>query len=826
MTVFLRLGLRLLLALLALSVIAAGIGWFLISRSLPDYSGEVELGGLQAEVTVIRDANAIPHIRASSARDGWFALGAVHAQDRLWQMELSRRAAQGRLSAYFGDRTVGLDRLTKTLDIYGLSRKALDHQSTETREALEAYAEGVNAWIRYVNSEARGRGAPEFFLFPDPIPPWTPVDSIAIQKMMALNLSGAARHETRRGQFFLSLTPERVADILPDYPNEAEITLPRFSELFPGLHFPEPRPRVTRLTEAEGLIHGPAPIPEFGGASNAWAVDGTRTSTGKPLLANDPHLWLQAPSLWYLAGMEFPGADGQPTRLIGGTLPGLPALLIGHNGKVGWGLTTIGMDDQDIFIEKVNPDDPGQYRTPSGWAEFAERPIRIEVADRPALTETVRATRHGPVLSHGQFGADKITPDGHVAAMAWTGLREDDRTVSALFELMRSETIEDAVAAAAGVTAPAQNLTLADETGVGIVSAGAMPVRSLASRSRGRIPAPGWVAANDWRGFEPASEKVRELRPLQGAVANANNRVTDTEFPDHLTYEWGDPYRIQRLRKELSSRAFHSRDSFVALQNDTVSEMARSVLPLIARELWWGEAAGRPDQKNAALELLRNWTGEMNQHNPEPLIFYEWMRALTRRVALDELGPLYGEIQGLRPLFIERVFRDIDGAGIWCDVNKTPGRETCAEMADAALDDALAALTSRYGSEVDGWRWGLAHVAIHRHQPLGSLGPLGPLFNIEHETSGGDYTLMRGQSPGWGERPFENVHASGLRVVFDFGDLNRSVAMISTGQSGHPFSRWYDHLADPWAQGDVIPLSMDQEESRAGAVGVMRLVPR
>ncbi|MEM7239221.1 MAG: penicillin acylase family protein, partial [Pseudomonadota bacterium] len=373
MAIVLRLLLRLLIGLLAAAAVAASVVWYLISGSLPDYEGEAVLGGLDAPVTVIRDANAIPHIRADSEQDAWFSLGAVHAQDRLWQMELARRAAQGRLSAYFGTRTLSLDRLVKTLDIYGHASAALDHQTEKTRAILEAYSEGVNAWIRHVNADALGRGAPEFFVFTDGITPWVPTDSLAVLKMMALNLTGAARREIRRGQFQLNLDPERVADILPDYPAAAETTAPRFSELFPGAVFPV----AEAAAPPAGLPWQPAVQPELAGASNAWAVDGTRTSSGRALLASDPHLWLQAPSLWYLADIK-----GGDLAVIGGTIPGIPSVLIGHNGTVGWGLTTTGTDDQDIYVEQLNPQNPGQYKTPDGWAPFTERAIRIDPRDR------------------------------------------------------------------------------------------------------------------------------------------------------------------------------------------------------------------------------------------------------------------------------------------------------------------------------------------------------------------------------------------------------------------------------------------------------------
>ncbi len=819
MSVILRWLLRIFAVAVIGLAIAALLGWYLVSRSLPDYGAKLWLAGLDGEVRITRDANAVPHIRATTDRDAFFAMGLVHAQDRLWQMELNRRAARGALSSLFGARTVALDRLVKTLDLYGLASRSLQFQTPETQAALEAYAEGVNAWIRHVNAQALGRGAPELFLFDGGLAPWTPADSLAILKMMALRLSAGARNEVLRGKFLLNLPSAKVADILPDDPNPAMTAPARFSELFRGLRFAAAEP--VRNDPVMDLL-GPPVRSEMAGASNAWAVDGTRSSGGKPLLANDPHLWLAAPGVWYLMDVGGPGIAA-----IGGTLPGTPVVLVGRNRDLGWGITTTNVDDQDLYIEKVNPDDPGQYLTPEGWRAFDTRSIRIEVAGQPALSEIVRRTRHGPVLGGDQFGARAVTPEGHVAALRWTALEPEDRTMSAALHLMLATGIDDALSASEMALAPAQNIVLADRTGVAMVVAGAIPARKSESPSQGRIPSPGWLAENDWLGLRPAILNPRVIRPASGAVANANNRITDAPYPNHITFDWGYPYRIQRLEKELSGRAYHSREGFVALQNDAVSEMARSILPLIARDLWWRQEAGggEDDRRRQALEMLARWNGDMDRHIPEPLIFSEWMRMLTRRLAADELGPLLGDVEGPRPLFVERVFRDIGGAGSWCDVNKTPEIEGCPEMAALALDDALASLGREYGANIEGWRWGAAHVAVHKHTPLGFIGALAPFFNISNETSGGNFTLLRGQNTGRGPAPFRNVHAAGLRVVYDFADPDGSVMMASTGQSGHPFSRWYDHLAVLWARGDMIPISMNDEDAAAGAVGVMILRP-
>jgi penicillin amidase len=357
-----------------------------------------------------------------------------------------------------------------------------------------------------------------------------------------------------------------------------------------------------------------------------------------------------------------------------------------------------------------------------------------------------------------------------------------------------------------------------------MVVAGRIPLRRIDSPSRGRLPTPGWIAAGDWQGFAPPEANPRVMRPASGAVANTNNRTADAAFPLNLTHRWGDAYRIIRLDRALSEREFHTRDSAQALQSDAVSEMARAVLPLIARDLWWSGASPPADETAArrarALDMLGDWNGEMSAHTPEPLIFAEWMRRLTLRLAEDELGPLVAQIEGPRPLFVERVFKDIDGAAIWCDVNKTPKRETCADIAALALDDALGTLAEAYGAAPEGWRWGEAHRGLHRNEVLTRNPITRVIADIEHEMSGGDHTLLRAQSRGTGETPHAAIHGAGFRMVVDFADPNASGFIIATGQSGHPLSRHYDDMSETWQRGDLVRMSLDPEDAEAGALGV------
>lgn len=347
--------------ILLLVILAGGFLYYFVSRSLPDYNAEYRLPGLAGKVEIVRDTADVPHIFATSDEDAYFALGFAHAQDRLWQMNMLRRTAQGRLSEVFGTRTVKIDELMRRLDLYGLASQSVAAQDPGTARALDAYAAGVNAWIKLVNDEARGRGAPEFFLFDNAIAYWRPADSIAILKLMALQLSGAMESEVLRARLSL-LSRDWVRDLLPDVPGAGTAALPPYAMLFPTV-----RKSYAALQHDDDPLM-PVKRPVFAGASNAWAAAPQRSAAGGSLLANDPHLGFTAPTIWYLARLDL--ASG---GVIGGTIPGVPAILSGRNAHLGWGLTTAYLDDQDLHVEELNPADPERYRTPEGWKAFTTR---------------------------------------------------------------------------------------------------------------------------------------------------------------------------------------------------------------------------------------------------------------------------------------------------------------------------------------------------------------------------------------------------------------------------------------------------------------------
>ncbi len=334
---------------------------------------------------------------------------------------------------------------------------------------------------------------------------------------------------------------------------------------------------------------------------------------------------------------------------------------------------------------------------------------------------------------------------------------------------------------------------------------------------------------NRWQGTFTYADNPRFVNPEGGIVGNTNNKIVDEAFPRHVSFTWGDTARIQRWTRLMQEREVHSRESFVAAQLDTVSPVARTILPLIGKDLWFTGAAaaeGTPDRlRQRALGLLAEWDGDMNEHLPEPLIYAAWVRALQQRLIRDELGALADSLGQVEPLFLERVFRDVDGAARWCDVMQSGPVETCADIARMALDDALLDLSVRYGSNPESWRWGDAHQATHDHTVLGQTPFLKWVMNIRQSTSGGDDTLMRGRTSGTEADPFLNVHGAGYRGVYDFADPDSSVFITATGQSGHPLSRHYDDMSELWRRGEYVPMSLDPALARAAATGVTVLEP-
>ena len=818
MALLFRWLLRLVLVMIFMIVGTFGLAYYFASRSLPDYDAESVVRGLNAPVEIVRDNANVPHIFGESDADVYFALGFAHAQDRMWQMTMLRRTAQGRLSELFGERTLEIDKVIRRYDIYNLAVASVDDQDEPTTIALDAYAAGVNAWLAEVNAGARGRGTPEMWLFNHPVSPWQPADSLAILKLMALQLTSHLEREVLRARTSLMLPSARLADLLPDDPSTGVAALPEYAQLVPNL------PRYTpNMRLAYGSLN-PSKTPQLAGASNAWAASIDRSAAGATLLANDPHLGLTAPTIWYLARLEL-----QSGGIIGGTIPGMPVVLTGRSADLGWGLTSSYLDDQDVFLEELNPGNVTEYRTQNGWTPFRTRESIIRVKDASAVTVKLRWSVNGPVMPATQYDLGSITPAGHVTAIGWTALSDKDTSMSAGLAISRAYSVQDAIAAGENYIAPSQNLTLADRNQIAMKTIGAIPARDAAHQSKGRLPSYGYLPQNRWKGRQPYADNPEFINPQGGILGNTNNKISDKPFPNHVSFEWGDSQRINRWQRLMQSRAVHTRESFIEAQLDTVSYTARSLLPLIGADLWFTGAAAvdgtSERRRQQALELLAAWNGEMNEHLPEPLLYAAWLRHLQDRLIRDEMGPLTSEFTHPNPLFIERVFRDVDGASVWCDVLQSAPVETCTDIARLALDEGLIWIDENVGGTVASLRWGDLHQAAHDHPVLGTAPVLNWFVNIRQSTSGGDNTLQRGLTSGTGPNPFQNVHSAGYRGVYNFADPDSSVFVSATGQSGHPLSRYYDNLGELWRRGEYIPMSLDPDLARAAAVGVTQLIP-
>ena len=742
-----------LLGLLALAgVAAAGLFWL----SLPPPGMEVRVPGLAGPVAVSLDGDGIPRVAAGSHLDAAAALGFVHARDRMFQMELMRRAASGRLSEIAGGATLRLDR---TMRVLGLRRRAeadLPTLDADTRAMLDAYAAGVNAWIA-----ARGRlAAPEFI--PLGVPePWTAVDSLLWGKTMGLYLSGNWRSELARAAVRDRLPAARMKELWPpqdDTPRPDARALPGLATRLAAV--------ATRVVAA--VPDFPEPFTWPNSASNEWAVDGRGTTTGRPLLAGDPHLGFSLPAIWYLARIETPGG-----ALAGATAPGVPFLVIGHNGRIAWTFTTTGADTQDVFVETVLSD--GRYQTPNGPQPFVEHQERIQVRGAPDEPLVVRETRHGPVLS------DLDAPGGPVLAVAMANLLPGDSTAAGLLALNRASDVAGAGRASEMVTSPVQNLLAADRTAIAQFTTGRVPIRRAGD---GTVPVDGADGAHDWTGYAGGSALPRTVAPATGRLVNANERVAGPDFPVFMGAEWFGDWRARRIRQLLAMTAKQDAQSFAAMQVDAVSSFAVQILPALLATRPADAASGR------ALALLSRWDGDMRPDLPQPLIFNAWVRQFASAVLARAAVP--AAAAGGSADLVARALSP-GGAG-WCEGG-------CGPMLAETLQAATAGLAAAYGPTPDDWLWGRAHQAIFSHPLLGTLPVLGRLTTSAIMQPGDDTTVYRGSMRG---DAWASVHGAGYRGVYDLDDLDRSLFALTPGQSGNPFRRTASSLMARWRDGTSI----------------------
>ncbi|GAC1344225.1 MAG: penicillin acylase family protein [Acetobacteraceae bacterium] len=752
---WLRRALFAVVSLLAAAAAAvAGALWW----TLPPQTLRAHIPGLAAPVHITLDADGIPRIRAASDTDAAAALGFMHARDRMFEMELMRRAASGRLSELAGPLTLRLDRSNRALGLRARAEADLPGLDPATRALLDAYASGVNAWIA-----RRGRfAAPEFLLLGAP-EPWTPVDSLLWGKTMALYLSGNWRAKIAHASLAARLPPDIQRALWPDRadtprPDAALIPPTRLAHLVPD--FPDP-----------------FTLPAT--ASNEWAVDATHSTTGAPILAGDPHLAFGMPGIWYLARIDTPGHV-----LAGATAPGVPFLIIGHNGHLAWTFTTTGADTQDVFIE--TPLSATTYATPDGPCPFTIRTERIAVRGQPDDVLDIRETRHGPVFSDLD-----PTPGGPVAAIAMASLAPNDTAADGLAALNRAETVEQAGRAAALIVAPVQNLLAADHDRIAQFTTGRIPLRRAGD---GTVPVSGADGAHDWTGFATGTQLPHQIAPASGRLVNANERVAGPDFPVFMGQDWFGDWRARRIRTLLEARDRHDPAGFAAMQVDPVSAFAQQVLPTLLAT----QPADDPSRR--ALAALRVWDGAMRMEQPQPLLFNAWVRHIAAAV-IERSG--IGDAQ-------TGPAADLVGQALTPSGRPLCGGD-CAPLLAQTLAATTAELAATHGPAWDAIPWGRVHQAVFAHPLLGRLPLLGEHVTWRIPQPGDDTTVFRGSArppgwaPGWSLR-WDSIHGPGYRGVYDLANLDRSLFGMTPGQSGNPLLATASSLLQRWRDGTPLRL--------------------
>jgi penicillin amidase len=754
--------------LVAISLAAAGAISLAVvfQQTLPPQSGTFALPGLAAPVAVTFDSHGIPFIRAASDTDAAETLGYLHARDRLFQMDLMRRAASGTLSEIFGPIALDNDEEMRRL---GLRQSAIGDEtvlSPDARALLQAYANGVNAYIAQT-----GRfSAPEFVLLGRPAP-WTITDSLLWGKVLGLWLSGNFRVETAR----LALSKAQpLAKILALWPADPDFLPETTAALTPA-------DAEAARTALAGLAQFPAPFTQPAQASNEWAVAGSRTASGHPLLAGDPHLAFGFPSLWYLARIDTPDET-----LAGATAPGTPFLIIGHNKNIAWTFTNTGAAVQDVFIEHASKNGK-TYATPTGPQPFLVRTETIKIRGRPDLILKIQVTRHGPVIGK--------TPDGKsLLAVEMANLAPDDTDSDGLIALNHASSVADAASAVGQITSPVQNLLVADAAHIGFYTTGRVPIRKAGD---GTYPVDGADGAHDWLAIVTSEKLPRAIDPPSGELINANNPTIGPDFPVFLSRDTYGDWRARRIFQRLSEPGPETPQNFINLQLDTISVYAQTILPrLLALNL------PRNDSAASARALLQNWSGDMTMDRPQPLIFNAWMRAFVsevlRRNKIDEDdAPVTDdfEISLLGP-------QATPGAlAMWCKGDCTPALH-------AALETAVDQLTQSYGNDPSAWRWGAAHSALFAHPLLGYL-PLIGRFSRFAIPVPGDATTIDVAAPfptAHDENGYTAVHGPELRAVFDLSNLDSSLFVMAPGESGNLLSPHAGDFLQAWRDGDDITL--------------------
>jgi len=778
------------------SVLRAALTW-LGRKRLPQIDGTLRLPGLIDPVEVLRDRWGVPHLYARHAEDVFFAQGFVHAQDRLWQMELNRRTAAGRLSELFGPVALDTDRAVRTFGFRRLGEADWQAMEADLRAGFEAYTRGVNAYL-----EAPGAKMPvEFTLLGHKPEPWQTLDSLAFSRVMIWQLSHAWYGEIIRSQVHQAVGEKAAAELEVRYPKDNPIILPQ------GIEF-------NRLAEDGRLQAARGPFLQRGLGSNSWVVAGERTTTGTPFLCNDMHLPISTPSLWYEVHLCAPELD-----VTGVSLPGVPLVMVGHNAHVAWGMTLAFSDCEDLFVEEFDPQDPQRYRTPDGWqeAEIIPEPIRIKGRSDPHIEEVV-LTRHGPIIS------DVVGAPEQRLAVQSMALRPCP-AIRGWYQLNLARDWDEFVEAMRLIEAPQLNVVYGDtQHNIGHWVTGKVPIRA---KGDGMTPAPGWGNEYEWVGEVPFEAMPHAFNPARGWLVTANDRVVPDDYPYFLGSVWMNGYRSRRLSEILSSTEGIGPDDFARMQMDVTCIPGREFVAALE-----GFQSADPDVRTG-LELLRAWDGRLTTDTVGGTVYEVVRYILVRNLLEPGLGPdLTSSVmgQGFHPLLMAgselyghdtvAMLRMLADDRSWW-VAQAGGRQAVLER---SLREAIAWLRAQRGPETANWQWGRLHRAPIAHA-MAMQKPLDRVFNVGPLPVGGD-TDTPLQTAIVPNDPYDNKGwAPSFREIIDLGDLSRSQVMYVPGQSGQLGSPHYADLAAPWSEGRLHPMLWTRQQVERDLEGRLNLEP-
>jgi len=798
-------------------ILAAGAlwAWWRVRICLPQLDGTLEAPGLAAPVEVLRDARGVPQIRAQSIDDCYFAQGYVTAQDRLWQMDLSRRLADGELAEIFGQRVLALDIENRKLGFRVAAEQGAAELPADLRRLLGAYARGVNAFI----TTNLGRLPIEFAMLRYQPRPWREADSISVGLNMMKMLNTSWRADLVRERVRVLLSPELYADLFPeDSPLEhpvaemvsgpARAASPDAASLFPEPASPQAAGLDPWLDALLSMDRRQDASDETNLAlgSNNWVVSGVHTESGKPLLANDPHIGHSVPSVWYMIHLQAPGLN-----VSGVSLPGGPAVIIGHNDRIAWGMTNTGPDVQDLFVEKFNPADPNQYLHNGTWVEAETRDEVIKVHGAPDQHLTVRVTRHGPVIS-GE--------SGRVLALCWTALQPHALRFPFL-AINQANNWQEFTAAIRNFTGPEQNMVYADVDGnIGYYAPAWVPVRR---QGDGSAPVPGDTDAFDWMGYIPFEDLPHAFNPPGGLIATANSRVIPEGYPYFITHNWAAPLRTARIF-DLLEAGTPGRTCGAPNERRTacftVADMLKIDMDIHPLDDAWlrdalvrAAAAHPPDQADArqAIQILSHWNGEATADSPAPLICHDTLIALRERLMRPKLGPKLGdENWSVSTIFIEKVIDQ--RLARWLP----PGDADFNATLMSSLDEGLARIEHRLpGRDLASWRWGDT-IPLTFHHPLDVVPIIGRLFDVGPYPQAGTAATIKATTPGAGPS---------MRMVVDFSNLDASVLNITLGESGQLSSPYYHDQFQAWYTGGSFPMLFSDQAVKQSAVHRLTLNP-